>query len=50
MFHRWIAAMTAFGSRLISGPSRLNIAVRQSLNPADESEARILEAQLELRP
>jgi two-component system cell cycle sensor histidine kinase PleC len=48
MFHRWIAAITAFGSRLISGPSRLSIAVRQSLNPADESEARILEAQLEL--
>jgi signal transduction histidine kinase len=48
MFHRWAAALTAFGSGLITGPSRLNQAVRQSLNPANDREARILEAQLEL--
>ena len=48
MFHRWIAALTAFGNRLVSGPSRLNQAVRQSLNPASDREARILQAQLDL--
>jgi two-component system, cell cycle sensor histidine kinase PleC len=48
MFHRWIAALTAFGNRLVSGPSRLNQAVRQSLNPANDREARILQAQLDL--
>ena len=48
MVHRWTTALTAFGKRLISGPSRLNQAVRQSLNPANVSEARIIETQLEL--
>ncbi len=48
MFHRWTEALTGFWSRLISGPSRLNHAVRQSLNPATDGEAWILEAQLEL--
>jgi signal transduction histidine kinase len=48
MFHRWTAALTAFGKRLINGPFRLSQAVRQSLNPADDREARILEAQLDL--
>src|SRR5438067_277361 len=48
MFHRLRAALTAFGNRLINGPSRLSQAVRQSLNPANDREARILEAQLEL--
>ena len=48
MSHRLTAALTAFGNGLMSGPSRLNQAVRQSLNPANDREARILEAQLEL--
>ena len=48
MFHRLAAALSAFGNRLIKGPSRLTRAVRQSLNPANDREARILEAQLEL--
>src|SRR5258706_14866902 len=48
MLHRWTVAMAAFGNGLINGPARLNQAVRQSLNPANEREARILEAQLEL--
>jgi two-component system cell cycle sensor histidine kinase PleC len=48
MFHRWTAALTAFGKRFINGPFRLSQAVRQSLNPADDREARILEAQLDL--
>src|SRR3977135_2169105 len=47
MFHRLTAALTAFGNRLINGPSRLSHAVRQSLNPSNDREARILEAQLE---
>ena len=48
MFHRWTAALTAFGKRFINGPFRLSQAVRQSLNPADDREAWILEAQLDL--
>ena len=48
MFHRWTGALTAFGKRFINGPLRLSQAVRQSLNPADDREAWILEAQLEL--
>src|SRR5258706_8729032 len=48
MLHRWTVAMAVFGNGLINGPARLNQAVRQSLNPANEREARILEAQLEL--
>jgi len=48
MFHRWTAALTAFGNRFVNGPFRLSQAVRQSLNPANDREAWILEAQLEL--
>src|ERR1700716_1181008 len=48
MLHRWTAALFAFGNRFVSGPARLKQAVRQSLNPPDEREARILDAQLGL--
>src|SRR2546423_5050283 len=48
MLHRWTEALTGVWIRLVSGPSRLNRAVRQSLNPATEGDAQILEAQLEL--
>ena len=48
MFHRWTPTLSAFGSSLVKGPSRLHQAIRQSLNPANDREARILEAQLEL--
>src|SRR5258705_8235847 len=48
MFHRWTTALTAFGNRLSSGPARLSQAIRQSLNPANDCEARILETQLDL--
>jgi signal transduction histidine kinase len=48
MSHRWTTALTAFGNRLSSGPARLSQAVRQSINPANDCEARILETQLAL--
>jgi two-component system cell cycle sensor histidine kinase PleC len=48
MFRRWTATLSAFVNTLISGPIRLGQAVRQSLNPANDREARIVEAQLEL--
>ncbi len=48
MFHRWTPTLSAFGSSLVKGPSRLHQAIRQSLNPANDREAWILEAQLEL--
>ena len=42
MFHRWTEALTGVWIGLVSGPSRLNQAVRQSLNPATHGEARII--------
>src|SRR5258705_6294350 len=48
MSHRRTKALTAFGNRLSSGPARLSQAVRQSLDPANDCEARILETQLDL--
>src|SRR4051812_25531553 len=48
MFHRWMATLSALGNRFITGPTRLARAIRESLNPANDREARIIDAQLEL--